>query len=134
MGLSKQEATVNEQTTPTYVAQMRKKVITAEGKVRTDTLTLAEISTITLTFYDFADGSVVNSRNAQSVKNANNVTITADGLLEWTLTTTDTTITDTTLGVGKLERKVALFTVTTTDSKVFRHEVSFFIKQLTKVS
>ena len=55
----------------------------------------ANISAITLTFYDVASGDIINSRDDQDVKNANNVTIhSTSGLLTWTMQAADNVIVD----------------------------------------
>ena len=58
----------------------------------------ANISTITLTLYNVADGEIINSREDQDVKNTNNVVINAtSGLLTWTMQAADNPISDTSL-------------------------------------
>jgi len=47
---------------------------------------LANISAITLTLYNVADDSIINSREDQDVKNTNQVTIhSTSGLLTWAM-------------------------------------------------
>lgn len=133
MALSRDEATINEQTNPTYCTQLYKTLNCEEKKSK---LLLSEIQSLTLSYYNAADGAIINSRTAQNVLNANQVTVEATGKLKWGLTTDDTAIQDSTLDAGVLERHIALFTVTTVPalgSRVYRHQVTFFIKQLTKV-
>jgi hypothetical protein len=58
-------------------------------------LPAATLVTLTLTLYVIkADGTIayVNSRNAQSVLNLNNVTVTAAGLLTWAIQPADTAL------------------------------------------
>lgn len=53
-------------------------------------ITLAEVSTLTLTLYATRDQSIVNTRNAQNVLNTNNVTFHAtSGLLTWSVQPAD---------------------------------------------
>ena len=69
-------------------------------------VTLAVIQTLTLTFYvvdkesdgtaGAYDGTIINSRSAQNVLNANNVTVHAtSGLVTWLLQPADQVISDT---------------------------------------
>lgn len=47
------------------------------------------LDSLTLTLKDITTGQVINSRNAQNVLNANNVTVDENGLLTWTLLPAD---------------------------------------------
>ncbi len=77
---------------------------------------LTDISTATLTLTDESD-NVINSRNAQNVKNANNVTIhSTSGLVTWTMQAADTTVAGSAAAVA-VEAK---FVFTLTDGQV-RH-------------
>ena len=49
---------------------------------------LASITTLTLTLYDEATNSIINSRNAQNVLNANGVTVT-NGKVDWAVSPLD---------------------------------------------
>lgn len=55
----------------------------------------SSLATLTLTLYNAADGSIINSRNAQNVLNANNVTVSAGGVLVWDSVMADSPIVDT---------------------------------------
>lgn len=94
----------------------------------------ADIVSAELTLYDLASGSIINNRNSQNVKDANNVTIgTTDGLLTWTLQPADNPV----LGsgvVGTLEEHVALFKVVYDTDKVLYHEFRPLVINLGKVS
>lgn len=71
-------------------------------------LPAATLVTLTLTLYVIkADGTdgIVNGRNAQNVLNANNVTVSAGGLLTWVVQVLDTTLVEDI----PFERHVALF-------------------------
>ncbi len=62
------------------------------GTFRTETgvaIPLATLTTVTLTLVDRNTGTVINSRDAQNVKNANGCTIDAAGNLTLTLTPSD---------------------------------------------
>ena len=68
---------------------------------------LSELNTLTLTVTNSTDGSIVNSRNAQNVKNANNVTVHATtGAVEWEIQVADTTMVD---SAASFEEHVAVF-------------------------
>lgn len=73
----------------------------------------AALLTLTLTLYVIkTDGTtgIVNSRNAQSVLNLNNVTITSGGIFTWIYQALDTTLVE----ALAYERHIALFRWTTT--------------------
>lgn len=59
---------------------------------------LAGLLTLTLTSYDKVSGNILNARDNQNVKNANNVTISATGLVTWHLQPDDTVIVWDTVG------------------------------------
>lgn len=94
-------------------------------------LASASISALTLTLYDHASGDIINSRNAQDVKDTNNVTIHAtSGLMTWTSVANDHVMSDTT---KEYELHVALFEWTFS-SKTGRHEILMLVRNLTKVT
>jgi hypothetical protein len=69
------------------------------------------LTTLTLTYYDVISGTIVNSRNAQNVLNANDVSITTVGspavtTIEWQIQPADTVMVDADLA---LEYRVAQF-------------------------
>ena len=128
MSLTIAERVIPEGTTATYTATLQDEA----GQP----VALASLTSLTLTYYNVADGSIINSRNAQDVKNANNVTVHAtNGLVTWELQAADTVIVDSTIATGRREQHKALFTWTwASGAKVGRHEVLIEIKQLAKVS
>lgn len=78
------------------------------------------LNSLTLTLYDKRTRAIVNSRNAQDVKNANGVVVTSDGALTWTISKDDTAV----LGASKTERHVAVFVGTwSAGSKQFVHDI-----------
>ena len=80
---------------------------------------LANISSLTLTLTDARSGTIINSRNAQNVLNANNVTVTSTtGALQWLIQPADTTMYD---SLYSVEDHVAKFTWTYETSKVGFH-------------
>lgn len=97
---------------------------------------LASLTTLTLTLYNKATGAIINSRNAQNVKNANNVTVHAtSGLVTWSAKPADNPIIDTTLDAGETEEHVALFEWTyNSGADGGKHELSIYVRQLTKVT
>jgi len=69
------------------------------------------LTTLTLTYYDVISGTIVNSRNAQNVLNANDVSVTTAGspavtTIEWQIQPADTAMVDPELA---LEYRVAQF-------------------------
>ena len=90
------------------------------------------LTTLVLTLYSLHTGTVINSRNAQNVLNANNVTVDANGLLTWTMQPADNQILDNAL---TSERHTALFEFTySSGAKSGKHEVVFVVDNLTKVT
>ena len=69
-------------------------------------LAAGNLDTLTLTLYSLEDETIINSRDAQDVLNANGVTLDVNGGLIWTITPSDTIIVDTTLSA---ERHRAVF-------------------------
>jgi hypothetical protein len=95
---------------------------------------LAAVSTLTLTYYAVASGTIINNRNAQNVLNANNVTLHAtSGLLTWIGQVADTTCSATT-PEGAYEHRRALFTWTWgLPARTGRHEVDLHVRNQAKV-
>lgn len=97
-------------------------------------LPLASIDSITLTLYDVATGTIINSRTAQDVLNTNQVTIHAtSGLLTWSALPADMAIVGTP-DAGDVETHVALFECVYSTTKGLNHEVTIYVQQLTNVS
>ena len=78
---------------------------------------LSEVSTAVFTLKDVQAGSVVNSRNAQNVLNANNFTI-ANGSIEWKVQTADTNIV-TSGAQREVHRGEFILTLTDSQRKMF---------------
>jgi hypothetical protein len=94
-------------------------------------LPAATLSTLVLTLYVIkTDGMIgyVNGRNAQNILNANNVTVSAAGLLTWAIQVLDTTLVETL----PFERHIALFEWAWPNG-VGKHEAIFIVKNLTEV-
>ncbi len=113
---------INEQTTGRYTATMYDETgATIDGTAMT---------TLTLTLYDKRTGSIINSRNAQNVKNVSGVTVTSAGALTWIISTSDTVM----VGRADRERHAALFVGTwDTGTKKFTHQVEMDVINLAKV-
>ena len=124
----------NEQSTPIYSFQMND---SADDSVVPE----SSILTLTLTYCNVADDAIINSRNAQDVKDLNAVDLSTSGLVTWGLVVADTTIQDVTSagpGIGDFELHRALFiwTYTSADgtTKTGNDEINIKIKNLGKVT
>lgn len=125
--LNEKERRVEEKITARY------KVILSDetGAV----IPLSDMTTITLTLYDDYTGTIINSRNAQNVKNTNNVTYTEAGLLTWTLQPNDNIIVSSDVRTNSYEKHIALFEFTwDSGAKAGKHELEFQVRQLNKVT
>lgn len=93
---------------------------------------VSALTTLTLTLFDKASASIVNSRSASDIKNANGGTVDANGNFTLVLGPLDGTIID---SGQPYERHVALFEWTYGGgSKQGRHEVEWIVRNLSKVS
>ena len=72
---------VNAGTTPKYTANL-----VDEDGVAIDA---ASLTTFTITVINLRTGAVINSRNRQNALNVNNVTISAGGLVTWSIQAAD---------------------------------------------
>jgi hypothetical protein len=92
----------------------------------------SNLSTLTLTLYDKLTGQVINSRDAQDVKNTNDVAIDETGTLVWSMRPADNVIvTDT----NAVEPHVALFRATWDGgAKAVNKEVTIIVTNLTKLT
>ena len=114
--------TVQEKETSRYTATVKDEAGVAQGSSARDTLTL--------TPYDKETGTIINSRNAQNVLNANGVTVDSSGNLVWTMDPADNTIVTAT---NEQELHVALFEWTYSTTKKGKHEVILLVQNLVKV-
>ncbi len=97
-----------------------------------DGLAAASLDTLTLTLYSLEDDTIINSRDAQDVLNANGVTLDVNGNLIWTVTPADTIIVDTRL---KAERHRAVFEWTyDSAAKNGKHVIDMRIINLVKIT
>jgi hypothetical protein len=88
------------------------------------------LTAATLTLFDDVTGTVINSRNAQNVLNANGVTIDNFGALTWVMAPADNTIVKSGLSV---ERHRAVFTFTWGAGKQLVHEVVIAVTNIRMV-
>lgn len=89
------------------------------------------LTTLTLTLYDKASGSIINNRSAQDVLNQNGVTVDGSGAFTFTMTPADNPILNDTL---EKEIHVALFQWTwAVGAKAGKYEIYLTIKNLAKV-
>lgn len=92
-------------------------------------LPLATLSTLVLSLYVVkGDGTIayVNGRNAQNILNANNVVVSAGGLLTWTVQTADTTFVEAAL---PFERHIGVFQWTWPGG-TGKHEIVLVVQNL----
>jgi len=92
----------------------------------------SQLHEVKLTLYIPSSGAIVNSRNAQDVKNANNVTISEAGAVVWTQQVADVTMVDDTLET-EIHRCLFLFTWQT-GARSKPYEVDFEIENLGKLT
>lgn len=127
MSLTEAERTVNEGTTFLYTCTLKDE----SGVV----VPLSGISALTLTLYDVATDTIINSRDAQDVLNTNDVTVHAtSGLLSWTAQAADNAIVTAARVAGSLEKHIALFEWTWSTTKKGKHELEIFVQQLAQVT
>lgn len=116
---------INERTTAKYTSEP---LLDETGTAVAGSI----MSTATLTLYDERTKTILNSRNAQNVNNANNVTISDAGVVEWTMQPADNAIVNDRL---PSEVHVAVFDFRW-DSGTSRavHEVKFLVKNIGMVT
>lgn len=89
----------------------------------------AQISDVRLTLWNAADGVTINGWDAAPVGSA--VTVSADGVLAWAITSDDAPVFDPTLAY---ERHVARFDFAVGGSRTGRHEVELRVENLRRVA
>lgn len=117
-------ADVLEGETPTYSATLTDDT----GAV----LPAAALSTLTLTLYVITTNGTItylNGRNQQNVLNANNVTVTAAGLVTWSIQVADTTLVE----AIAFERHIALWEWGWGTGRAGKHELVLTVKALNEV-
>jgi hypothetical protein len=126
---TREEYEINEDSYAPYTT-----TLTSDGSTP---ITLAAISTIEMTLVNVADTtlatSIINSRQKQNVKNANNCTMHAtSGLFTWDIQPDDVEIVGST-PIGGKEKHLATFTVTWDTTKQMHFEVLLIIENLRSV-
>lgn len=115
---------LKEKTTHVYTATIKDE----NGTV----VPAASLTTLTLTLYAKQSGTIINSRSAQNILNANNVTVNSSGVLTWTMQPDDNAIVNSAL---LTESHIALFEWTySSGSKYGKHEIELVVSNLTKVT
>lgn len=118
-------STILEGTTPIYSASFLLK--DAAGVA----LTNVTFSAVRLTFYSLHSGAIVNARTNQNVLNANNITISGAGALEWKMLEADTVLADAPKPIIGSHRAVFVFEWFDAQSvaRQLVHEVTFTIRR-----
>lgn len=105
-------------------------IITTLKDLADPAATITNVLTITLTLYDKETRSIINSRNAQDINNANNSTFSS-GVLTIELDASDNVISDTgRVPEGGLETHVAKVTYTWSDGDTTRTGIENFVFQV----
>lgn len=116
----------NEKTTLQYTTTLKDETETV--------IPSASINSITLTIIEEDSGDVVNSRNAQSILNANGGTMHAtSGLLTMVFTASDTEIVGG-ADAGEIETHLATIDITWATTKKAHREIEFRIRNLRSVT
>ena len=114
---------VREKTTRRYTAALKDETGAAIGG--------GALSSLKLTLYNRADGSIINTRNQQNVLNANGVAVDSSGNLTWTMEPADNPIVDAALSY---EEHVALFEIGwSSDAKKNNHDVIIRVENVNKI-
>jgi len=93
-------------------------------------LPLSVVDSIALTLFDVASGAIVNGRNSQDIKNANDVTVNESAVLHWQMQIEDTSILD---GDAEYETHRGEFIVNyNSGSGRLVFDADFMIRNLTK--
>lgn len=114
---------LNEGSTGMYTVALVDDLAVAIGTARIDALTLS--------LANKADGATVNGRSDQDALNANNVTVSAGGVLVYTVQPLDSVIVDPTLDY---ETHVATFKLQYDTNKFANWDVEILIRNLAGVS
>lgn len=91
-------------------ARYRATIVDTDGSA----IPASSITTLTVKLTDINTGSVINSRNDQSLLNANDGTVDSNGLLSWYMRSADNPIV-TSSSSASVESHLAMFTVTWLD-------------------
>lgn len=116
---------VNERSTAKYTTDP---LLDEDGAV----VAGSTLSAAQLTFYDEKSGKIINSRDAQNINQANNVTIGDDGVVTWLLLPADNAIINTRLAQ---ETHVAVFDFRwDVGASRATHEVKILVNNLRKIT
>ncbi|MDO8357284.1 MAG: hypothetical protein Q7U76_12915 [Nitrospirota bacterium] len=113
---------IDERETPDYSFTLRDSagIVVPASLIDSATLTVQVVHT----------GAIVNARSAQNVKNANNVTISEEGRITWSMQPLDAAIADDT---KLIEVHRALFRFVWNGTREKPYEVDFEIRNLSKM-
>jgi hypothetical protein len=112
--------TVNEGSSALYEATLKDE----KGAVIDGTA----LDSLFLTVYDVSSGTVL--RGPVDAKNANGVTVTALGVLTWTLLPADNAV----VGQRAVERHAAMFEAAWSTTKRMKHELTWLVRNLKKAT
>ncbi len=128
MPLTRNQRRIREATTAQYTATLKDETGTV--------IPTADMTAITLTLYNDATAAIINSRDAQSVYDANGGTLHAtSGLFTMIFTPADSPIVDTTLAHGVREIHIARFDFTWASGvKAGKHVLTLEVEQFLKVT
>lgn len=124
MTLSKAETTVNERSSFLFTG----KIVDEAGSP----IPGSSLSSLTLTLFNAADKSIINSRDDQNVLNANEVTVNESGDLTWNSVAGDSPIVGS-VGIGQTEHHVAMFEWTWGSNRRGSHLLNIYVVQLHEV-
>lgn len=95
---------------------------------------VASLDTLKLTLYDKSTDTIINARDAQDVKNANDVTVNAGGVVTWIVQPEDLPIVSSRVPYGARETHVALFEWTFDATGRGHRAYEFAVKNVEKVA
>lgn len=99
-----------------------------------DAVAASVIDSIEMTLIDVYSGDVIDDRQKQNVKNANDCTIhDTSGLFTWNVQVEDTTIQNSNLPIGQREPHLATITVTWDTTKQMHFEILLNVLNLRSV-
>jgi len=124
MSLTAAERVVREGSTAKYTCTLQDENGTA---IEPD-----DLDTLTLTLYNQADDTIINSRDGQDILNANGVTVAAGGALTWIMDPLDNVIVVAT-EPGWNEKHIALFEWTYNSGKAGSYEVTIEVESAEKI-
>jgi hypothetical protein len=114
---------IDERTTPVYTATIKD----ADGVP----IPLNQITSLTMTLFDNATGSIINARDDQDILNTNGVVVEeTSGKLIWNMSEQDTAIGN---DASFYESRIGQFVWTYGSGKRGTHEILFTIRNLEKI-